>query len=176
MRALLLSSALSLSLVFAPAAAAQDYAANLEQSMTAAEAQAARPGDEQLSCDQLQSEMVTTMQDPDVQTAIAANGADAQAQMERMNSARGQMQAQMGVSLFMGIAGSFIPGLGYAQMAQQQMMAAQQQRQARQNMAQMAAMGERMALVMPQMMRGQRVYELAQGQHCAFIEQPPPAN
>ena len=87
MRALLLSSALSVCLAFAPAAVAQDAAAmaNLEQSMADAQAQAPRPGDEQLNCDQLQTEMVTTMQDPAVQSAMAANGADAQAQMDRMN-------------------------------------------------------------------------------------------
>lgn len=173
MRAFLLCSALSLSLVCAPVASAQDFAAmaNLEQSMADAQAQAARPGDEQLTCEQLQEEMVTTMQDPAVQSAIAANGADAQAQMDRANEARGQMRAQMATGLFMGLASAFIPGMGYAQMATQQMQAAQMQRQQQQNMAQMAVMLERMTPIMPQMMRGQRVYELAQAQQCAFIEQ-----
>ncbi len=162
--------ALSFALV-GPHAAAQEYdnLANLEQSMAAAQAQAARPGDEQLGCDQLESEIATVMQDPAVQAAVAANGADAQAQLDQMNAARGQMRAQMGVSLFMGIASSFIPGLGYAQMAGQQAMAVQQQRQAQQNMAQMAEMAERVSAIMPQIMRGQRVYELAQARQCAFI-------
>lgn len=174
MRALLLSASLSLGIAFTPVAAAQNYdamGADLEQTMAAAQAQASRPGDEQLTCDQLQNEMVTTMQDPAVQAAIAANGADAQQQMDRMNGARGQMQAQMGVSMFVGIASAFVPGLGYAQMAQQQAMAAQNQHQAQQNMAQMAQMAERMSGIMPQMMRGQRVYELGQAQNCAFVQQ-----
>lgn len=176
MRAWLLSSAVTLALACGPVAAAQDYgsmAANMEQSMASAEAQASRPGDEQLSCDQLQNEIVTTMQDPAVQAAVAANGADGQARMDEMNAASGQVRAQMGVGIFMGLASSFIPGLGYAQMAQQQAMAVQQQRQADQHMAQMMAMAERMTPIMPQMMRGQRVYELAQAKQCAFIEQPP---
>jgi hypothetical protein len=173
MRALLLSTALSLGLAFAPLAGAQDYEAmaNLEQAMADAQAQAVRAGDEQLTCDQLQEEMTTTMTDPAVQSAVAANGADAQAQMDQMNGAQGRQRANMAASMFMGIASSFIPGLGYAQMAQQQMQAAQMQRQAQQNMAQMQAMMERMIPIMPQMMRGQRVYELAQAQQCAFIEQ-----
>jgi len=173
MRALLLSSALSLGLAFAPVAGAQDYAAmaNLEQSMAAAQAQAVRDGDEQLTCDQLQNEITTTMTDPAVQSAVAANGADAQAQMDQMNAARGQQRANMATNMFMGFASSFIPGMGYAQMAQQRMQAAQQQQQAQQNMAQMAAMMERMTPIMPQLMRGQRVYELAQAQQCAFIQQ-----
>ncbi len=111
------------------------------------------------------------MSDPAVQSAVAANGADAQAQMDRMNEARGQMRAQMATSMFMGLASAFIPGMGYAQMATQQMQAAQYQRQQQQNMAQMATMMERMTPIMPQMMRGQRVYELAQAQQCAFIQQ-----
>lgn len=173
MRALLLSSVVAFGLTLAPLAVAQDYAAmeNLDQAMTAAQAQAAHPGDENLTCDQLQEEITTTMSDPAVQSAVAANGADAQAQMDRMNEARGQMRAQMATSMFMGLASAFIPGMGYAQMATQQMQAAQYQRQQQQNMAQMATMMERMTPIMPQMMRGQRVYELAQAQQCAFIQQ-----
>jgi hypothetical protein len=172
MRALLLSSALSLGLALAPAAGAQDYeamGANMEASMAAAQAQAQRPGDEALTCEQLETEIATTMQDPAVQQAVAANGADAQAQLDQMNAARGQMRSQMATGLFMGIASSFIPGLGYAQMAGQQM--AQQQRQAQQNMAQMMQMAERMQGIMPQMMRGNRIYELAQAKQCAFVQQ-----
>jgi hypothetical protein len=173
MRTLLLCSALSLGLSAAPVAAAQNYEAmaNLEQSMAAAQAQAVRAGDEQLTCDELQNEITTTMQDPAVQSAVAANGADAQAQMDRMNAAQGQQRANMATSMFLGFASSFIPGAGYAQMAQQQMQAAQQQRQAQQNMQQMMVMMERMTPIMPQLMRGQRVYELAQAQQCAFIQQ-----
>lgn len=175
MRALLLSSALSVGLAFAPLAYAQNDAAldGFEQSMAAAEAQAQRPGDEALTCEQLESEIATTMQDPAVQSAVAANGAAAQAQLDQMNSARGQMRAQLGMSLFMGIAGSFVPGMGYAQAIQQRAMAAQQQRQADQNMAQMMQMTERMSGIMPQMMRGQRVYELGQARQCAFTQQQP---
>jgi len=82
----------------------------------------------------------------------------------------------MATSMFMGIASSFIPGLGYAQMAQQQAMNMQYQRQAQQNMAQMMEMGQRMQAIMPQMMRGQRVYELAQAKQCEFAQQQAPAD
>ncbi len=85
----------------------------------------------------------------------------------------------MAGNLFMGIASSFIPGMGYAQMAQQQIQGAQMQRQANQNMAQMMEMAARMQTIMPQMMRGQRIYELGQAKSCAFTQQPegaPPQN
>lgn len=155
---------------------AQDYdamAAQMEQSMAEAQAAANRPGDDQLSCEQLELEMTATMQDPQVQAVMAENGAFAQDQMDQMNAARGRARAQMATGLFMGIASSFIPGLGYAQMAQQQVTAAQQRQQAQRNMAQMMEMSQRMQTIMPQMMRGQRVYELAQAKQCAFVQPPP---
>ena len=179
MRTFVSMIAISAALALTPAAA-QDYdamGAQMEQSMADAQAAAVRPGDEALTCEQLEGEIATTMQDPAVQEAVAANGADAQAQMDQMNAARGQMRAQMATSLFMGIASSFIPGLGYAQMAQQQMQAAQMQRQQQQNMAQMMEMAQRMQTIMPQMMRGQRIYELGQAKQCAFTQQQaPPQN
>jgi hypothetical protein len=177
MRTFVSMIAISAALALTPAAA-QDYeamAAQMEQSQADAQAAAVRSGDEALTCEQLETEMFTTMQDPNVQSVVAQNGAHAQAQMDQMNAARGQMRAQMATSIFMGIAGSFIPGFGYAQMAQQQMQAAQQQRQANQNMAQMMEMAQRMETIMPQMMRGQRLYELGQAKQCAFTQQQAPA-
>lgn len=175
MRMLIATVAISAGLAAAPAIA-QDYeamAAQMEQSMAEAQAAAVRPDDDALTCEQLEAEMAVSMQDPNVQAAIAANGADAQAQVDQMNAARGRARAQIATSMFMGIASSFIPGLGYAQMAQQHVMAAQQQRQAQQSVAQMMEMAQRMQTIMPQMMRGQRVYELGQSKQCAFVQQQP---
>jgi hypothetical protein len=177
MRTFVSMIAISAALALTPAAA-QDYeamAAQMEQSQADAQAAAVRDGDDALTCEQLETEMTTTMQDPNVQAVVAANGAGAQAQMDQMNAARGQIRAQMATSIFMGIASSFIPGLGYAQMAQQQMQAAQMQRQQQQNMAQMMEMSQRMQTIMPQMMRGQRLYELGQAKQCAFTQQQAPA-
>lgn len=174
-QALALAAAILCLAVSSPVAAqsAEDSMLAMESAMADAQAQAARPGDETLECAQLEAEMVATMQDPAVQATIAAQGADAQAQMERMNGARDQMRAQMGVSMFMGLASAFIPGAGYAQMIQQQAMANQSRGMAEQHMADMNAMAGRMMPIMPQMMRGQRIYELAQARECAFIQQMP---
>jgi hypothetical protein len=177
MRTFVSMIAITAALALTPAAA-QDYeamAANMEQSMAAAQAAAVRPDDEALTCEQLEGEIVTTMQDPAVQAVVAENGAYGQEQMARMEEARGRARAQMATSMFMGIASAFIPGLGYAQMAQQQMQMAQQQRQAQQTMAEAMQMAQRMQTIMPQMMRGQRVYELGQAKSCAFTQQQAPA-
>lgn len=172
MRMLVPTLALSIALSVQPVAA-QDYeamAAQMEQSVADAQAQAQRPGDETLTCEQLESEVVATIQDPQVQSVMAQNGAWAQGQLDQMNAAQGRAQAQIATSLFMGVASSFIPGLGYAQMAQQRVMAAEQQRQAQQNIAQMMEMSQRMSSIMPQLMRGQRVFELGQAKQCGFTQ------
>ena len=67
-----------------------------------------------------------------------------------------------------------VPGMGYVQAAAAQAQAMQQQKQATANQQAMAGMADNMSSIMPQMMRGQRVYELAQKQNCAFIQGPPP--
>jgi hypothetical protein len=139
-----------------------------------AQAQAVRPGDEELSCDALQAEMVATMQDPAVQAHLAQSGAWAQGQLDAAGEVRSRMMGQMGVNIFLGLASSFIPGAGYAQMAAQRAMAARQQAQAEQNMAGMMQMSEGMMTIMPQIMRGQRVYELAQAKQCEFLQETPP--
>lgn len=174
-QALALAAAILCLTVSGPVGAqsAEERMLAMEQAIADAQAQASRPGDEQLSCEQLEAEMVATMQDPAVQAAVAAQGADAQAQMERMNAARDQMRAQMGVGIFMSLASAFIPGAGYAQMIQQQAMANQSRSMADQHLAEMNAMAERMTPIMPQLMRGQRVYELAQGRECAFVQDMP---
>jgi len=172
MRALVCSM-LMLSVAIAPAFA-QDYeamATRLEQSMAEAQAQAIRSGDEQLTCTQLETEMTTTMQDPTVQSVIASQGAYGQQRLDEMNAARGRAQAQMGFNMFLGLASSFIPGAGYAQMAAQQAQAAQMRAQQQQNVSEMMAMAEQMTTIMPQLMRGQRIYELAQAQQCAFVQE-----
>lgn len=176
MRSLMLSIVVfAAAAVVAPAAAqpSEDMLANMSAAMAAAEEQAVHPGDDALTCDQLQEEMAGTAMDPAVQTFAVESGAWGQDQLAQANAAQSRMRAQMGMSLFLGLASSFIPGLGYAQMAQQQAMMAQQQQQAQAQMAQMMSMAERMIPVMPQLMRGKRVYELAQAQQCPFIQEQP---
>jgi hypothetical protein len=169
--------ALSFALAAQPACAQNpdDMILRMETAMADAQAQASRPGDEALSCEALEGEMIAATQDPAFQARVVENGAWAQGQMDQMNGLAGRARAQMGMNLIMGVASAFIPGAGYGQMLAQRAMAAGQQAQAQQNMAQMMQMAEGMMPFMPQMYRGQRVYELAQAKECAFVqEQAPP--
>ena len=159
----------------AGAAAEQQASANNMMAAQAAAQQAAiHPGDEAMSCDALQAEMTATMNDPAVKAATAQNGAMAQQQMDKMKAAQGSMVAGAVATSALGIAGSFVPGLSWfsqgAMMAQQANMAAQM----KESNKGMAAMTANMTAIMPQMMRGQRIYELASAKKCAFLNGAPP--
>ncbi|MES1200956.1 MAG: hypothetical protein ABUS57_05855 [Pseudomonadota bacterium] len=172
-------SILALSFAFASANAfAQDNGADMmaqmQASQAAATAQAARPGDDQLTCDDLQAEMTTTMNDPAVRAQMAQMGAWAESQQQRGSQAMSQARGQMASNMVMGFASSFVPWLGYAQMAAQRAQVHQMQQQAQESQAQSAEMMTNMETVMPQLMRGQHLYELAQTKQCAFLQQTAP--
>jgi hypothetical protein len=147
--------------------------ASMEAAQAQAQAGAVRPGDEALSCDQLQAEFTTVMNDPAIRQGAAELGQWAQAQQAQMNAARTRAMAQAGASMAIGLASSFIPGLGYAQQA---MMAAQHramQAQAEGNMQEAARHMGAMQAMLPAAYRGQRLYELAQARECAFLQEAP---
>jgi hypothetical protein len=178
-RALLISVSLLAASAPAFAQSGQDEmteaGSSLEASMAAAQAAAVRPGDELLTCEALQAEMTTTMSDPAMQAQIASLGQWAQGQQDQASNMRGQAMGMMGMSMFTGLASSFVPGLGYAQSLAMQALMRGMEAQADANNRESAAMMANVETMMPQMMRGQRLYELAQAQQCAFLqEQAPP--
>lgn len=154
-------------------AQAQSQESNMMAAQAAAHASAARPGDETKSCDALQAEMAATMNDPQVQTAMASMGASAQAQMDRAKAAQAGAVAGAATSTAIGIASSFIPGLSWfnqgAMMAQQS-AAASQMNAANRDRAQMMT---DITSVMPQLYRGQHLYDIAVKKNCSFTKQPP---
>ncbi|MEJ0058965.1 MAG: hypothetical protein WDM79_04995 [Terricaulis sp.] len=156
-------------------AAAQDRmqaaGSNFEAAMAQAQADAQRPGDDLLTCDQLQAEMGATMNSQEVQTNTAELGEAAQRQQARAEEARRQQLAMVGTGVVTGIIGSFVPGAGYAQGLAMQAQAAQMQEQSNASMGETEGMIGNMQAMMPQMMRGQRVYELAQAKQCPFIDE-----
>jgi hypothetical protein len=168
-----------LAIVFAlsaalPAAAQdrmQDASASPEASMAQAQANAARPGDDLLTCEQLQAEMGATMMSEEVRTNTAELGEAAQRQQDRAEELREQQQAMMTTSVVTGIVSSFIPGAGYAQSLAMQAQAAQMQEQSAQSMTENEGMMGNMEAMMPQMMRGQHIYQLAEAKQCPFLEE-----
>lgn len=150
-----------------------------QASMMAAQAQAqasaARPGDEAMSCDALQAEMAATLNDPKVQASVASMGASAQAQMDKAKAAQAGAVAGAATTTALGVASSFVPGLSWfsqgAMMAQQAQMASQMNSANRDRAQMMAEMNS----VMPQLYRGQHLYDLAVKKNCAFTKQQSPS-
>jgi hypothetical protein len=135
---------------------------------------AARPGDDALTCAELEAEFAATMNDPAFRQAMTELGVWAQDQQARVNQARGEAMRTMFTGVITGIAASFIPGAGYAQQA---MMAGQSQRmrqQAMQRQQEMLQQSSRILAILPTAYRGKRLYELAEAKSCAFLQDAPP--
>ena len=142
---------------------AQDYQA-MAKAMEKAQAEANRPGDERLTCDQLQQQLVSIGQDPAFQAHMQAAGVQAQQDMAKIQAAQSEIAAKTAAT----IAASMVPGAAMGQMtasvAENQAKAAQSAANVQARMAQ----GQQMMAFMPQLMRGQRLVELATIRKCAW--------
>lgn len=146
----------------------QAAGARLEAEQALARDNAAHSGDELLTCEQIQAEMGASMDTQEMRTQTAEMGASAQRQQELQEEARQRQQSMMATGIVTGIIGSFVPGVGYAQSAAMAAQAGQQREVAAESQREMADMIGNMTNMMPAMMRGQRLNELAQAQGCAF--------
>jgi hypothetical protein len=163
------------------AAQQQALADQLAAAQAAAEANAVRPGDEDLSCEALQAEIVAIAQSPEMQAFAQSAGAQAQADLAVINEAQAAQQAaaesRPGVfrQMVRGAATGVVPGLGQATAQAQQAEAiaqnARMQEQTRQNQQAMLALGGQAAAMAAPAMRGQRVFELAQARDCAWVKE-----
>ena len=140
---------------------------DLQSSLSAAEAAANRPGDDALGCDALQIELVASAKDPAVQAFVAKSGAIAQEKMAAMNAAAAGMGTQMAMTIMSSIA----PGGGWGGYGANVAQAEAAKAQAGRNMQQQMQLAQDMMTIMPQMMRGQRVIELAQRRDCAWLRE-----
>jgi hypothetical protein len=155
----------------------------LQQQMLAAQAAAqagaSRPGDEELSCEALQAEIVSIAQAMQQDPAMQSMAAQAQADLAKMQEAQQAAEAQGQSSrprfgqMVRGMATGVVPGADRAGAAAQQAaaMAQAQQAQANDNAARMAAMSQGAAAMIGPAMRGQRVMELAQARNCAWLQE-----
>ena len=144
-----------------PASTYTDLQAGLE----AAQAAANRPGDAALGCDALEKELVASVKHPAVESYMAKSGAAAKQQMAAMNAAKGRAATQTALTLF----GSLVPGGAGLGLAGTAAMAQSQQLEAARNIEQRMQQAQEMIGIMPQMMRGQRVIELAQARNCDWV-------
>jgi hypothetical protein len=163
-------------------------AAALEAQLRTAEvegaAAAVRPGDEDLTCQQLQDEIVAAAQSPELQAALQPFAEQAQSDQAQVEEAQQQIEEQtqgrrrgggggggLFRSLAQGAATAALPNSvgASAQMAAAAAQAAQMQRQAAQNQDQIFGAAQGAVGMMGTAMRGQRVMELAEAKKCEWL-------
>ena len=143
---------------------AQDYEA-MAKAMEKAQAEASKPGDEKLTCDQLQQQLVAIAQDPAYLAYVQAAGIQAQKDMAQMQVPQSEIAAKTAATM----AASMVPG---AAMGQMMASAAENQAKAAQSAARVQSrmdQGQQMMAFMPMLMRGQRLVELAAVRKCEWL-------
>ena len=143
---------------------AQDYEA-MAKAMEKAQAEASKPGDEKLTCDQLQQQLVAIAQDPAYLAYVQAAGIQAQKDMAQMQVPQSEIAAKTAATM----AASMVPG---AAMGQVMASAAENQAKMAQSTARVQSrtdQGQQMMAFMPMLMRGQRLVELAAVRQCEWV-------
>jgi hypothetical protein len=154
--------------------APHDYE-SIVKSMEKAQADASQPGDEQLTCPQLQEQLVVIAQDPAFVAHVKAAGIAAEQDIAQMQVSQGEIAAKSAAT----IMASTVPG---AAMGHMTASAAENQAKVAQGAARLQsrmAQGMQMMAFMPQLMRGQRLIELATARKCEWatgVDVPPMPN
>jgi hypothetical protein len=160
--ALLTASAPSYSQAVTPGAP-QDYE-SIMKSMERAQAEASQPGDQQLTCPQLQEQLVIIAQDPAFVAHVKAAGIAAEQDIAQMQVSQGEIAAKSAAT----IMASTVPG---AAMGHMTASAAENQAKVAQGAARMQsrmAQGMQMMAFMPKLMRGQHLVQLAAARKCEW--------
>ncbi len=158
----------------------RDAGQRVAEAQDAGVANAARPGDENLSCEALQTEMVSIAQgmgaNPGLQNAAQQAQADFAQVQEAQQAADEQAprgRPRIG-QMVRGFAGGMVPGADRAAAAAQQAQAIAQAEQGRaqaiQNQQRMASLAGDVAGIAGPAMRGERELELAKTRNCAWLQ------
>jgi len=136
---------------------------NFQTAMIAAQAAALRPGDEALGCEALQKEIITTMNDPSIQAYAAKTNAAYAKELAVRDKTKTAMTPQAAAALAAALAPSMaMAGLGGAGLTPGQPVTPEQIQQA------MLAQMNQLVVIMPVMMRSQRVTQLAMVKNCTW--------
>lgn len=142
----------------------QDYQ-TMMKAMETAQAEANQPGDPQLTCTQLEQQLVVIAQDPAFVAHMKAAGIAAEKDMAQMQVAQSEIAAKSAATMI----ASTVPG---AAMGHMTASAAENQAKIAQGAARMQtrmAQGMQMMAFMPKLMRGQRLIELATVRKCEWV-------
>ena len=134
----------------------------------AAQAAAVRPGDEKLSCEELETEMGATLKDPVVQENVAAAGEAAERDMASIAKAKEAYDAQLPASVAAGAATSVSPGGQWAATAKAAGQAESKKGVAAERLQQRATLAQGVMEMMPQLARGERIAKLGAAKGCKW--------
>ena len=158
----------------------RDAAQQLAEAQAAAAANAARPGDQDLSCDALQAELVTTAQSTEMQGFAQSAGQQAEADLAAVDAAQKAEQEEAGRSrprfgqMMRGMATGMVPGAdrgaAAAQQAAAMAQAAAAQARGAERLAQMNATAGQAAGMAGSAMRGVRLIELGRAKNCDWAQ------
>ncbi len=139
----------------------QQMQARMEQ----AQADANRPGDERLDCAALEKEMIGVATDPALKDQVAKLGKQAEDDRARIDAGMSQMSIQTAMTVY----ASLMPGGAWAQLGAAQANMPAQRTDTNQRVDRIREDSQAMMRFLPQIMRGQRVFELAQQRQCAWV-------
>ena len=149
----------------ATAAAQQPDYQSLQKALEQAQAQASRPGDERLSCDALQKELIDAMNSPEVKSFTRSQGELYASEQKRIESGKTDAALQAALTAFASIA----PGGAWAQLGAAQAQMPMQRAQAAESLRLRSQQATEMMQVLPQILRGERVITLAYAQRCDWV-------
>lgn len=147
-----------------PSAGARQDPQAMMAALEAAQAQASQPGDEKLTCEKLQEQLVAVVQDPALLAHVQAGGAAAEKDLAAMQAAKGQIAARTAAT----IIASTVPGAAMGVMAAQAADAQAKQTQAAGRMQSKVIQAQQLMTLMPKLLRGQRLLELGAAKRCEF--------
>lgn len=134
----------------------------------AAQAAASRPGDEKLGCEELQAQLAQATNDSTIQANVEAAGAAAERDMAAIAAAKRAYDAQLAGSVAGSAAASAAPGGQWAAFGAAAAQAEASKATGAGRMQQRAAQAGRAMQMMPQLLRGQRLLELAAAKDCEW--------
>ena len=140
----------------APAAMPQEYQ-SMVNAMLAAQTGASRPGDDDLTCEQLQEEFSATTADPELHEHAQAAGAEAQKDVASVEQAQAEIASQTATT----VVGSLVPGASMGAMAATAANAEAATTRGAQRMQSRTAQAGHIVAMMPTLMRGERIMQLA---------------
>lgn len=138
------------------------------EAYSAAQAAARRPGDEKLSCEELEAELGEAANDPTVKANVANAGAAAERDMAAIAEANKAYDAQLAGSVAAGAAASAAPGGQWVALSKAEAEAEKSKAASAGRAQQYSMLAQGAMEMMPQILRGERILELAAAKNCKF--------